>query len=64
MSACVSFVGVLFYEWLPAGRAGMLRAASTEAWSLEVLMSKPWDGRSGEDALEPPWQGGARVGIR
>lgn len=32
MSACVSFVGILFYEWLPAGRAvlpaGMLWAVS------------------------------------
>lgn len=30
MSVCVSFVGILFYEWLPAGRAvlpaGMLRS--------------------------------------
>lgn len=61
MSVCVSFVGVLFYEWLPAGRvvllAGMLRAASglpTKVWSLEVLMSEPWEGSSGEDALADP----------
>ena len=25
-------------------------------------MSEPWEGRSGEDALEDPWQGGAGFG--
>lgn len=38
MPLCVSFVGVLFYEWLPAGRAVLpvrmlpLRAASYPGW--------------------------------
>lgn len=36
----------------------------TEVWSLEVLMSEPWEGRNGEDALEDPWRGGAGLGIR
>lgn len=62
-SVCVFCWG--FILWMAACRQGGAASGDaagcerlpTEVGSLEVLMSEPWEGCSGEDALKDPWWG-------